>query len=131
MSAAEKYAEQFRSMFDFGNAADIGRKNVEAMTAANQIMLDSAQEFSRRQAEAAQSSVQEVIEASRDVLSAGSPEAGMTKQAELTKHLFENGVENVREAAEMFTKSGMQAFEVINQSASENFAGTQKKASKK
>ena len=131
MSTAKQYADQFRTMFDFYQFAEMGRKQAEAFTAANQIALDSAQEISRRQAEVAQSNVQEVIEASRDILSAGSPEAGLTKQAELAKYMFEHGVENAREVTEMATKSGLEAFEVIKESASAGFGDLQKKASKK
>ena len=139
MSNAKAYMDQFNNMFDFSQFAEMGRKQAEAFTAANQIAMEGIQAASRRQAEVAQESLQNVIEASKEVMSSGTPEVGLAKQAELTKHLFENGVENLREVSEMVTKSSQEAFDVINKSASSNVTdftqasgpSGQKKASKK
>ena len=131
MTNPQAYAESLRSMFDLSNFADIQRRNLEALTAANQIIMEGAQAISRRQAELAQANLQEVLQASRAMLSSGTPEAGMQKQAELAKFMFENGVENVREVTEMVTKSGFEAFDLMNQCAAESLTDLQKKPRKK
>lgn len=131
MFNTEALTEQFQTMFNMSGLAEAQRRNYEAFAAAGQIVAESTQAILRRQAELAQASAQEVIEASRAVVSSGTPEAGIAKHAELSKHLFENGVENLREISEMMTKSSHEAFDVINQCAAECMSDVQKKATKK
>lgn len=126
MNLAEDYAEQLRSIFNYSGYADMQRRQFEALSEANQIMIEGAQAIFRRQAEIAQENTQNMIEASRELLSSSTPEAGLQKQAEFAKHLFENGVDNVREMSEVMTKSGFEAFDVLNKCTSANISDLQK-----
>lgn len=58
--------------------------------------------------------------ATKDMMSAQSPEVGAAKQAELGKQTFEKALANMRELAEMATKSQTQAWEVVNRRFHEN-----------
>lgn len=113
------FADSFKSIFDVNQLINTQRRNLEALATINQGMVECAQAISRRQAETAQASVQALLKTSRDVVSSGTPEAGLAKQAELTRKLCEQSVINFREASEMIAKSGFEAFDLLNQRATE------------
>lgn len=114
------FADLFKNSFDFNQLFSTQRRNLEALSAANQVVAEGVQEGFRNQAEVLRSNVETVLKASKDAFSSGSPEAGIAKQAELAKSIFETTLSNLREATEMATKCGFEAFEVLNKRASEN-----------
>lgn len=119
MSNPFAFADSFKNIFDVNQLIDTQRRNLEAFATINQGMVECAQAISRRQAETAQASVQALLKTSRDVVSSGTPEAGLAKQAELTRKLCEQSVINFREASEMIAKSGFEAFDLLNRRATE------------
>lgn len=131
MKTPQDYANMFRDSFDFSNVTELQRRQAEVLSATSQMIVENTQAIFQRQAELAQTSTKEVIEASREALSAGTPEAGMAKQAELAKSLFEGSVENVREVSEMIAKSGFEAFDMINQATAESISDLQKKPNRR
>jgi phasin family protein len=122
------FADSFKSLFDVNQILDTQRRNLEALATINQGMVECAQAISRRQAETAQASVQALLKTSRDVVSSGTPEAGLAKQAELTKKICEQGVINFREASEMLAKSGFEAFDLLNKRATEALSEVSRQA---
>ncbi|RJF84997.1 phasin family protein [Azospirillum cavernae] len=96
------------------------RKNIEALTAANQLAAEGFQAVLRRQAEIVRSSVEEASSFVNDVLSASTPEAKAAKQAELVKAAFEKALANARELAELVTKSNTEAADVLSKRVSES-----------
>jgi phasin family protein len=90
------------------------RRNLEALTAANQLALEGMQAVARRQAEIFRQMMEESGAAMKDVMGAGSPEAKAARQTDLTKEAFKRAIGNMRELAEMVAKSQNEAFEVIN-----------------
>ncbi len=96
------------------------RKNIEALTAANQLAAEGFQAVLRRQAEIVRASVEEASSFVNDVLSASTPEAKAAKQAELVKAAFEKALSNARELAELVTKSNTEAADVLSKRVSES-----------
>ncbi len=90
------------------------RRNIEALTAANQLAVEGMQAIARRQTEILRQMMEEASHAARDVMAAGSPEDKAARQTELFKEAFKRGIANARELAEMVAKSQGEAFDVIN-----------------
>lgn len=113
------FGDFFKNAFDFNQLFSTQRRNIEALSTANQAMVEGAQAISRRQAEVIRDNVESVLKASKDIMTSGTPETNITKQSDLAKTIFENTLSNLREVTEMVTKSGFEAFDVLNKRAAE------------
>ena len=89
------------------------RKNIEALAQANQLAVESMQAIARRQSEIFRQMMEEASSAMREVMAAGSPEEKAAKQAEIVKEAFTRAVTNMRELADLVTKSQTEALEVV------------------
>jgi phasin family protein len=96
------------------------RKNVEALTAANQLALEGFQAVVRRQGEILRQTLEEAGSLVGQLTAAGSPEEKVAKQAELVKTAFEKALANAKELAELVAKSNSEAADVINKRVSES-----------
>ncbi len=99
--------------FDIETLMASQRKNIEALTQANQLAVEGVQAVARRQAEIARETIDEAQAVLRDLVQPGAPEDRFAKGAELVKHAFEKGVANARELAGLVTKANSEAFDVI------------------
>ncbi|MFZ1325352.1 MAG: phasin family protein [Candidatus Contendobacter sp.] len=107
--------------FDMQAVMDAQRKNIEALTAANQAAVQGVQAVAQRQAEILSQSLSEVSAVAQQLASAGSnPQELTTKQAELVRKAFEQALANARELAEMVSKSNTEAFAIINKRVTES-----------
>jgi phasin family protein len=97
------------------------QKNVEALTRANQVLLEGAQAVIQREVEILQTSMQEFAEASRELMQEGDPQAQTQKRLELARASFEAALRNMRELAEMAGRANREALETINKRAMEGF----------
>jgi phasin family protein len=98
------------------------RKNIEALTQANQLAVEGVQAVVRRQVEIARQAMESFSTMFADfVQPTGSPEDRLAKQAELSKQALEKGVSNARELTELLTKANTEAFNVINKRVTESF----------
>ncbi len=97
------------------------RKNLEALTQANQLAVEGAQSLARRQVEIARQAADEVTTAFREWTEAGAPEDRIAKSVELTKLAYEKGIANARELTELATKASTDVFSVITRRFSEGF----------
>jgi phasin family protein len=121
MSYNNPFADLFKNNFDFNQVFSTQRRNLEALSAANQAVVEGAQAISRRQAEVFRANVENVLKVSKEVMtSAGTPEVGVGRQADLARALFENTLSNLREVTETVTKSGFEAFDVLNKRVAES-----------
>lgn len=107
--------------FDFNSLFEVQRRNIEAFTAANQVVTEGVQNIARRQAEVLRNNVDSVLSASKEFSAGGSPEVSVEKQANLTKALWEKSLANAREVSEIVTKSSFEAFDLLNKRAAESF----------
>jgi len=97
------------------------RKNIEALTQANQLAVEGAQALMRRQVEIARQAMEDFSAMFRDFVQPnGSPEDRFAKQAEYSKHAIEKGLSNAKELAELVTKANTEAFNVINKRVTES-----------
>ncbi len=90
------------------------RRNLEALSQANQLAVEGMQAVARRQAEIFRQMMEEASQAMKDIMAAGSPEDKAGRQTELVKEAFKRAISNMRELAEMVSKSQTEAFDVIN-----------------
>ena len=104
---------------DTGALIESQRKNIEAVTAANQVAFEGAQAMSQRQAEILRQMWDDSANAMKALAANGKPEENMVKQAEFAKKAFEQSLANLRELAEMGAKSNTEAVEVITKRVAE------------
>ena len=107
--------------FDFEAAFSSQRKNVEALTAANQVAFQGAQAVFRRQVELVREAFDKFGSVSKDFTAPGSAEEKLVKQAELGKAAFESALANAREIGELVQKTSEDAMELISKRVAANF----------
>ena len=96
------------------------QKNIQALTAANQLAFEGMQTVFRRQSEILRQSVEQASAMSSELMAAGSPEDKVAKQADLVKSAFEKALANSRELAELVARSNAEAAEVVSKRFSES-----------
>lgn len=96
------------------------QKDIEALVTANRRAYEGMQLLGQRQTEMLHEAMVEWQAATKDIMSAQSPAASASKQAELGKQAVEKALANMRELAEMATKSQTHAWEVVNRRFHEN-----------
>ena len=96
------------------------RRNIEAVTAANQLAVEGIQAVLHRQSEIMRQMVEESSSALRDLMSAGAPQEKIAKQTELVKGVFEKALANLRELTEMVAKSNTEAADVLTKRIGES-----------
>ena len=90
------------------------RKNIEALTQANQLAVEGVQAVARRQVEIARQAVEEYTSFFRELSTPVAPEDRLAKQVDVVKGAMEKGLANARELTELATKANTEAFNVIN-----------------
>ena len=98
------------------------RKNLEALTQANQLALQGTQAIAERQREILQQAIQEANAVVKDLSSAGNPQEVAGKQMAVVQQAIEKALQAMRELAEMTAKTNQQTFEVLNQRFKESLA---------
>ena len=96
------------------------KKNMEALTNANRVAFEGMQAVAKRQTEILQETMNEASKALDTVSKSGSPPEAAAKQADLAKDAFERALGNMRELAEMVSKSNEEATNTINSRISES-----------
>ena len=115
-----KILEQFKIPgVDLQAVLEARRKDVEALTQANQIAYDNMQALAKREAEILQQTMSE-WQAAMAGMSRKSPAEMAASGTELATQAFGRALANMRELAEMATKSQSQAYEVLNKRFQEN-----------
>ncbi len=96
------------------------RKNVEALTQANQLAYEGFQAVVKRQAEILQQTIGEVTQATKDITEPGTTHDKAAKQADLAKDAFERTFSNLRELSELLVKANSEAFDLLNKRFTQN-----------
>ena len=96
------------------------KKNVEAMIGANQIVAEGYQAVAKRQAELAQTTLQETQARVTDLMTDATPEGRMAKQAEMVKTGIEQASQSMHEVSEVLRKSQTEAFALIKRRMDES-----------
>ena len=101
------------------------RRNIEALTAANQCALEGVGAVVRRQAEIARDSIESYSKAVGDLLADGSVDEKAARQAEIARQSYDRAVANAREIGDMITKTSTEAFGLLNDRVREGFGEVQ------
>ncbi len=121
-----KFADQYNvSGFDVDTVLETHRRNIEALTAANQAAVEGVRALAKRQSEIFQQTLDAAQKAVTQFGKAGTPQDATAKQAEIAKAVFEKAVANSQELAELAAKSNVEATEVITARISEGLGEIQ------
>ena len=120
MDAGKSFAGFNFPSFDVDSLMATQRKNMEALTQANQLAVESVQAVTRRQVELAREAFDGASAALRDLVQPTAPEERIAKNAEFAKQVFEKGIANARELTELVTKANSEAFEVLTKRVTES-----------
>ena len=90
------------------------RKNVEAITAANQAAFEGVKAVAQRQAELVRTAIEDFTKAAKELSTVGTPEEKLVKQTELAKFGFEAAIANLRDVSETLQKANAEAASLIN-----------------
>ena len=95
------------------------RRNIEALSQANQAAVAGVQALARRQIELTRETFEGFSTLLRDLATPASTEDRIAKNTEYMKQMLEKGVSHSRELATIATKAGSEAAEVLHRRASE------------
>jgi phasin family protein len=105
---------------DLETVVAMQRKNMEALTQANQLAIEGAQAVLRYQLEMTRRTMEEFSSMFGSFLQPnGSMEERLAKQAEFSKTALEKGMSNARELSDLVTKANSEAFNVISRRVTE------------
>ena len=95
------------------------RRNIEALTQANQLAVEAIQAVARRQIEIARQTLEDMSALLRDFAQPVSAEDRIVKNTEYAKQILEKSVSNGREITMLATKAGTEAADVLRRRACE------------
>ena len=107
--------------FDVDAMIAAQRKNIEALTAANQVAFEGVQTIAKRQVEFARKAAEELSDVAKEFTATGTPEDKLARQAALAKEAFETALANLRELSGIAQKANSQAVDLISKRVVENF----------
>lgn len=111
---------RFRT-FDVETLMACQRKNIEALSQANQLAVEGFQAVARHQIEIARQAVEDVSALFRDLTQPSSTEDRIAKNTEYAKQMLEKSVNHGREMTLLATKAGTEAADVLRKRAVEGF----------
>jgi phasin family protein len=100
--------------FDVNTIVDIQRRNVEALTAANQTIAQGLQTVVQRQSEIARQSVKQFQDLVSFKPSSTSVTETLVKQIDVAKTSYEKNVTNARELGDIVAKVGSEAADILS-----------------
>jgi phasin family protein len=124
---ADPFSTDFARMFDQLKVPGLDmeqviasqRKNLEALTRANQLALEGVQQVMQRQAEAMRAFATEFADMAKDVATESGPTDKAERQTDLVRASFEKTLAHMRELSETIATSNSQAAEVLSKRVSE------------
>jgi phasin family protein len=105
--------------FDMEGCLAAQKKNVEALVGANQAVAEGYQAVAKRQAEILQGTIQEAQARMNALMSSGTPEDQVAKQAEVVKAALEQATVNMQELSDLVQKSQAEAYDILNRRMAE------------
>jgi phasin family protein len=107
------------------------RRNIDALTKANQLAIEGLQTVARRQAEILRGGFEEASSLMREIMQTQSPEDRVVRQTEAAKKSIEHALSNARELAEIVARAGNEAFDVLSKRLGETLDEVRDAAAKK
>jgi phasin family protein len=106
------------------------RRNLEALSQANQLAVEGVQAVTRRQIELTRETFEGLSSLLRDLAQPASPEERIAKNTDYAKQMLEKSVNHGREVASIAAKTGADAAEVLQKRATEGLEELRSFASK-
>jgi len=106
------------------------RRNIEALSQANQFAVEGVQAVTRRQIELTRETFEGLSSLLRDLAQPASPEERIAKNTDYAKQMLEKSVNHGREVASIAAKTGADAAEVLQKRATEGLEELRSFASK-
>jgi phasin family protein len=107
------------------------RKNIEALTEANQLAVAGMQAVAKRQSEIMAEAIAAAAAAAQRLSGTRDPGELAAQQAEIAQDALEKGLANMRELAEVFSKSAKDAVGVVGKRVVEGLGEAKNVVSKK
>jgi phasin family protein len=104
--------------FDMKSFMETQRKNIQAVSQAQQLTFQNFQAIAQRQGELVSQILEDNSALAKELISEGTPEEKISKNAEIFKEVYERSVSNMKELSEMINKSNQEASTVINKRVS-------------
>jgi len=95
------------------------RRNLEALSQANQLAVEGVHALVKRQIEMTQQTMEDFSTLVRDMTQPVSTEDRVAKHTEFTKKMIDKGLTHGREVAALAAKAGTEATEVLQKRATE------------
>src|SRR5215469_14522945 len=95
------------------------RRNIEALSQANQLAVEGVHALAKRQIEMTQQTFEEFSTLWREMTQPSSTEDRIAKHTEFTKKLIDKSVNHGREVAALAAKTGTEATEVLQKRTAE------------
>jgi phasin family protein len=95
------------------------RRNIEALTQANQLAVEGVHALAKRQIEMTQQALEDLSAHVREMTQPSSNEDRITKQTEFTKKMIDKGLTHGREVVALAAKAGTEASEVLQKRTTE------------
>jgi len=105
--------------FDVETLMACQRRNIEAVTQANQLAVEAVHAVARRQIEIARQTLEDMSALLRDLAQPASTEDRIAKNTAYAKQILEKSVSNGREITLLATKAGAEAADVLHRRACE------------
>lgn len=116
---SDSFFEKISHNFNFYSLNnDSYRKNVEALTAAQQLFMEYFQAIHKRHQQITQEAFADFSKAFRDLMQSPANQK-LANGADVYKIAFERSVANAGELAEMYAKSSREAVEIFTKRANE------------
>ncbi|MBP0619253.1 phasin family protein [Cupriavidus consociatus] len=116
-----KLMEQFRVPgLDMNAVIEARRKDIEALTEANQLAYAGMQAVMQKQQEIFMQTMQQLQAAAQQYGTAGNPAEAMARQGELVQQALHQAFENMRELAVTAQKAQAEALAIIGKRAEQN-----------
>ena len=120
MDVSKLLAEYKVPGVDMEAVLEAQRRNIEALTAANQVAFEGVQTVLRRQAEMLRQTMEQASTIVGDLMASGAPEDKIAKQTEIVKQAFEKSLSNMKELSEMVARSNTDAANLLSKRVSES-----------
>lgn len=99
--------------FDVRGIMELQRKNIQAITEANQKMMDGWQTLAQRQSEMVGQFVQDNSTLMRETMKEGTPQDKFARQAEVLKAACEKTLKNSKELGEIVRKNSLETADIL------------------
>ena len=106
--------------FDVETMMACQRRNIEALSQANQLAVEAVQAVARRHIEIARQTLEDMSALMRDMAQPVSTEDRIAKNTEYAKQMLDKGANHGREIAALAAKTGAEAAEVLQKRATES-----------